>query len=146
MKKQILLLLVVVMLGAGLVALAQDQPTKTIKHVAVRPTSPASGEEMYTSYCAVCHGTDLKGNGPAASAMKVQPTDLTLMAKKSSDGKYPYNRVASAIQGDVNLPAHGSKDMPVWGSLFWHMSSGHQSEVQQRVSNLSKYIESKQAK
>jgi hypothetical protein len=34
----------------------------------------------------------------------------------------------------------------VWGALFWTMSSGHESEVQQRVSNLNKYIESLQAK
>jgi hypothetical protein len=36
--------------------------------------------------------------------------------------------------------------MPVWGSLFWCMSQEHTSEVQLRVSNLNKYIESLQAK
>jgi hypothetical protein len=36
--------------------------------------------------------------------------------------------------------------MPVWGSLFWRISGGHQTEVQQRISNLNSYIESKQAK
>ena len=100
---------------------------------------------MYTSYCAVCHGTDGKGGGPAASALKVAPADLTMLSK-SNGGKYPALKVTSAIRGESNLPAHGSKEMPVWGSLFRDMSDGHEGEVQQRVANLTEYIESLQAK
>ena len=129
-------------------AAAQDQSqdqSKTIKHVPVKPTSAASGKEMYISYCAVCHGTAGKGDGPAASALKATPTDLTML-NKNNGGKYPAMKVSSAIRGDANVPAHGSKDMPVWGSLFRDLSQGHESEVQQRVANLTKYIESLQAK
>ena len=118
---------------------------KEVRHVPVKPTSPASGPEMYTSYCAVCHGLDGKGNGPAAEALKVPPPDLTVLARKNG-GKYPSDHVTSAIQGDLHMPAHGSKEMPVWGNLFWGMSQGHSSEVQLRVGNLNKYIESLQAK
>jgi mono/diheme cytochrome c family protein len=100
---------------------------------------------MYTAYCAVCHGSDGKGGGPAAEALKVPPPDLTTLARKNG-GKYPSDRVASAIQGDLHLPAHGSKEMPVWGNLFWRMSQGHASEVQLRVTNLNNYVESLQAK
>jgi mono/diheme cytochrome c family protein len=131
------------------VAAAQDQtqaqPEKAIKHVPIKSTSPVSGKDMYTAYCAVCHGTDGKGGGPAASALKTPPTDLTLMSKNNG-GKYPARKVSSSIRGETALPAHGSKEMPVWGALFWSMSSGHESEVQQRVANLSHYIESLQAK
>jgi len=123
----------------------QNRTQKVIQHVPVKQTSAASGKEMYTTYCAVCHGTDGKGGGPAASALKVPPTDLTLLSKNNG-GKYPSLKVASAIRGEANVPAHGSKDMPVWGSLFMNMSHGHASEVQQRVANLSQYIESLQAK
>jgi len=118
---------------------------KQIKHVPAKATSPASGQEMYTAYCAVCHGSDGKGGGPAAEALKVPPPDLTTLARKNG-GKYPSDRVASAIQGDLHLPAHGSKEMPVWGNLFWRMSQGHASEVQLRVTNLNNYGESLQAK
>jgi mono/diheme cytochrome c family protein len=100
---------------------------------------------MYTAYCAVCHGIDGKGGGPAASALKVPPTDLTLLSKNNG-GKYPALKVSSSIRNESDLPAHGSKEMPVWGTLFWGMSSGHEGKVQQRVANLSKYIESLQAK
>ena len=119
--------------------------SKEIKHVPVKATSAASGQEMYQTYCAVCHGKDGKGNGPAADAMKSAPTDLSKLASNNG-GKYPADKVSNTIRGDQNIPAHGSKDMPIWGSLFWHMSQGHQSEVQLRIANLNKYIESLQAK
>jgi mono/diheme cytochrome c family protein len=123
----------------------QDQTKTTIQHVTIKATSAASGKEMYTSYCAVCHGTDGKGGGPAASALKVPPADLTMLSKNNG-GKYPALKVAATIRGGPSTPAHGSKEMPVWGPLFWGMSNGHEAEVQQRVTNLTRYIESLQAK
>jgi mono/diheme cytochrome c family protein len=123
----------------------QTAPEKNIKHVPIKATSPVSGKEMYTAYCAVCHGTDGKGGGPAAAALKIPPADLTLLSK-GNGGKYPSLKVEASIRGESALPAHGSKEMPVWGSLFWNMSGGHEGEVQQRVANLTRYIESLQAK
>jgi mono/diheme cytochrome c family protein len=111
----------------------------------MKATSAASGQEMFVSYCAACHGKDGKGDGPAADALKVPPADLTVLAKNNG-GKYPALKVMSTLHGEVDLRAHGSKDMPVWGKLFLGMSGGHEAEVQQRVSNLTKYIESLQAK
>jgi len=122
-----------------------DQNKTVIQHVPITTTSPVSGKEMYTAYCAVCHGTDGKGGGPAASALKMPPTDLTQLSKNNG-GKYPALKVTSTIRGTGDLPAHGSRDMPVWGQLFWNMSRGHEGEVQQRVSNLTHYIETLQAK
>ena len=127
-------------------AAAQEQPqNKTIEHTTVKSTSAASGVEMYKTYCAVCHGVEGKGDGPAASALKARPADLTQLSKNNG-GKFPALKVTAAIRGDGDVAAHGTKDMPVWGSLFWNMSHGHEGEVQQRVSNLTKYIETLQAK
>ncbi|MBZ5650484.1 MAG: cytochrome c [Acidobacteriia bacterium] len=123
---------------------AQEQPKKSIQHVPMKGTSAASGKEMYISYCAVCHGTDGKGNGPAAEALKTPPSDLTMLSK-NSDGKYPALKVGSAIRGDAAVAAHGSKDMPVWGHLFRTISGGHESQVDQRVANLISYIKTLQA-
>ena len=125
------------------VAAFGESQQRQIKHVSVKATSPASGQEMYTAYCAVCHGKEGNGNGPAAEALRVPPPDLTILARKNHNS-YPYGRVRSAIVGDACLPSHGSKEMPVWGELFWGMSQGHSSEVQLRVNNLNKYIESMQ--
>lgn len=124
---------------------SQSQSGAAIKHVPVTVTSAASGKQMYVSYCAVCHGTDAKGNGPAAGALKVAPSDLAALSK-SNGGKFPSLKVSAAIRGDANVVAHGTKEMPVWGLLFRDLSQGHEGEVQQRINNLTKYIESLQEK
>ena len=147
MKKLMLMFTALVVFTCTAVAqeTTKGQAEKAIKHVPIKATSPVSGKEMYATYCAVCHGTDGKGGGPAASALKTAPADLTTLTKNNG-GKFPALKITSAIRGESNLPAHGSKEMPVWGSLFWSMSHGHQGEVQQRVANLTEYIESLQAK
>src|SRR5205823_9099971 len=104
-----------------------------------------SGKEMFNSYCAVCHGKDAKGSGPAASAMKAAPTDLTALAK-SNGGKYPAAHVAAILRGQASTPSHGSQDMPIWGPLFSSLSQGHESQVQQRITNLVNYVEGVQSK
>ncbi|HME34112.1 MAG TPA: cytochrome c [Candidatus Sulfotelmatobacter sp.] len=139
--------LALILLAISAFAVAQDAPaqTPTVKHVPIANTPSNSGKEMYNSYCAVCHGTDGKGSGPAASAMKVPPTDLTVLAKNNG-GKFPASHVASVIRGQATTASHGSQDMPVWGPLFSSISQGHEAQVQQRISNLVAYIESLQAK
>jgi mono/diheme cytochrome c family protein len=125
---------------------ASDQKSEVaVKHVPIRQTSPTSGKEMFVNYCAVCHGKDGKGDGPAASALKVPPADLTTLAKRNG-GKFDSAHVATVIRGQAGTPAHGTQDMPMWGPLFSSISQGHAGEVQQRVANLVKYIESLQAK
>src|SRR5215469_12164508 len=87
-----------------LVGICAPQQTE-IRQVPIERTSRTSGEEMYTTYCAVCHGIGGKGNGPAAVALKAEPSDLTMLTQKNG-GKYPSDRVRSAIEGDIRLPAH----------------------------------------
>lgn len=108
-------------------------------------TPPNSGKDMYKAYCASCHGLDGKGSGPAATAMKAPLPDLTQLSKNNG-GKFPEDHVAAVIKGDVNSPSHGSADMPVWGPVFMKVSQHHTAQVQQRIRNLSEYIQSLQAK
>ena len=143
--KCISLAVVVLLLSAFMVAQAAPAQTPAVKHVPITNTPSNSGKDMFNSYCAVCHGTDGKGGGPAASAMKATPTDLTLLAQKAG-GKYPSAHVSAVIRGQATTPAHGSADMPVWGPLFSSISQGHEAQVQQRIANLVKYIETLQAK
>lgn len=121
--------------------LGADQPT--IKKVPPSPTSPASGKEMFNSYCVACHAKDGKGGGPAVAALKIPPPDLTTLSAKNS-GKFPELRVFGSIHGDVEMPAHGSKDMPVWGSVFQSMGHDNGATTQMRVANLTAYIKSMQ--
>jgi mono/diheme cytochrome c family protein len=124
---------------------ATAQSTPTVKHVPIMNTPVNSGKDMFNSYCAVCHGKDAKGTGPAASAMTTNPADLTALAKKNG-GKYPAPHVAAVIRGQAITASHGSQDMPVWGPLFSSISQGHEAQVQQRITNLVDYIETLQSK
>jgi mono/diheme cytochrome c family protein len=124
---------------------APAQNGTAVKHVPITNAPPNSGKDMFNSYCAVCHGKDAKGGGPAASAMKTPPIDLTLLAKNHG-GKYPASHVAAVIRGQATTASHGSQDMPVWGPLFSSISQGHEAQVQQRITNLVDYIETLQAK
>lgn len=103
------------------------------------PTNPISGKQLYTSYCSMCHGSDAKGGGPFSPQLKVWPPDLTLLAKKN-DGVYPSLHMAEVIGGEFGTPAHGSREMPVWGPVFRSMAHGHQDNAQRRIDNLVKYI------
>lgn len=136
-------LLLLGLLAAFVIVAVAQKPV--VKNVPAPQTSPASGKEMYVNYCASCHGITGTGNGPAAVALKVPPTDLTTLSRRNK-AKFPAAHVSQAIKGDMAMPAHGSKDMPVWGPVFSSMSKGDQALVQLRISNLTKYIESLQVK
>jgi mono/diheme cytochrome c family protein len=143
-KVSVCLLSALFLLIAGL-AVAQNQPSGNIKKEPIQTTSPASGQEMYKSYCAVCHGPTGKGDGPAAVELKQPPADLTTLAKRH-DGKYPDDYVSTILRFGAKAPAHGSSDMPVWGPLFSSVSNRDNSLVQMRIANINRYLKSLQAK
>jgi mono/diheme cytochrome c family protein len=139
------LILGLLLAGVGIAAADAQQPPTTVKKVPVHPTQAMAGKELYREYCAVCHGTAGKGDGPAASALKVAPSDLTQISKRNG-GKFPEIQVQHVINGEGDQPvAHGSKDMPVWGDLFRHMGSNPDIGTI-RVYNLMKYMQEIQAK
>ena len=122
-----------------------QEKEKTVKKTPIQNTSPASGQEMFQSYCAVCHGKDAKGAGPASEALKTTPPDLTTLAKRH-DGKFPEDYVNSVLRNGIKAPAHGSSEMPVWGPLLRTVSGGDEAIVEMRIRNLVRYVESLQAK
>jgi mono/diheme cytochrome c family protein len=136
---------VITMLVSGLVISPAQESKTTVKREPAPMTSPASGKDMFMSYCASCHGKDAKGDGPAAAALKQAPADLTALAKRNG-GKYPSDMVTSVLRGQANLRAHGDQEMPVWGPVFWRLSQGREEEVQMRIANLNRYLQSLQGK
>lgn len=123
-------------------AIGLNAQVAQIKKVPVTATSSASGEEMFKAYCAACHGPSGKGNGPAASALKVPPSDLTQLAHQHG-GKYPDTYVVAQLRFAEG--PHGSTDMPIWGQLLKSVS-GDKGEVDLRIDNLVRYLGSIQAK
>jgi mono/diheme cytochrome c family protein len=103
-----------------------------------------AGPALFKAYCATCHGSDGKGNGPMTEWLKVKPPDLTHIDMRA--GGFPLARVQRIISGEENMKAgHGTREMPVWGPIFsqvaWDQDLGRV-----RVYNLSKFIEKMQQK
>jgi len=130
------------MIACGLLA-AQKVPQ--VKKTTATDTSPASGKDMYAHYCASCHGKEGRGDGPAARALKSTPTDLTRLSA-TNNGKFPEIKVAHAIDGNYDVAAHGSRDMPIWGDVFHEMDGSGMPTARIRVANLTTYVQSIQAK
>ncbi|MCK4712870.1 MAG: cytochrome c [Marinosulfonomonas sp.] len=97
---------------------------KTIAAVglAVLLTSEAQaislGEFEYRNSCVQCHGVLGKGDGPVSGFMSgAVPSDLSLL-QKSNGGIFPVASVYSIIEGEDQIGAHGTRDMPMWGSRY----------------------------
>lgn len=123
---------------------AQGQAA-TIKREAAHPIASVAGKDSYAEYCAVCHGRDGTGNGPATPALKIAPSDLTRLAARNG-GKFDALKVEDLIIGKSKVPvSHGTPDMPIWGPVFRAMSMDNATESL-RVQNLVNYLKSIQAK
>jgi mono/diheme cytochrome c family protein len=153
MLKNLLLTLTAGTIAAGVFAASPiatsvaraDQSKSKVVTISVKPTTPASGKQMYVNYCAACHGANGKGDGPVGSALKKQPADLTVLSRNNG-GKFPVNHVMSVIQFGTDLPSHGNSEMPVWGPFLGKMDHVDSSSRPLRISNLSRYLETLQAK
>jgi mono/diheme cytochrome c family protein len=132
----------VILVGSGS-GLAQTTEKK-IEKVPIVQSDPSSGPQMFKDYCAVCHGADGKGGGPAAAALKTPPPDLTTLAKRYGEKAVGLKVYATLRFGGENK-AHGTSEMPVWGPLF-SATDRNQPAVTMRISNLAKYVESLQQK
>ena len=133
----------VILIGA--LSLLGDLSAQTIKKVPLASTPANSGKAMFANYCAACHGAEGKGDGPAVAALKTPPPNLTQLTAREN-GKFPDNRVANILSGMVSVNAHGSTEMPIWGELLKTVSRNDQNTVQLRISNLTDYVKSLQAK
>ncbi|WP_460836635.1 c-type cytochrome [Noviherbaspirillum agri] len=83
---------------------------------AQQPQKADVGKQEYETKCAVCHGAGGKGDGPMAGQLRTRPSDLTVLARKNQ-GVVPVARMFEVIEG-ANIPAHGTREMPVWGREF----------------------------
>jgi mono/diheme cytochrome c family protein len=134
MVKRVLVAVVMLAVSAG-AAHAQ-----TVKKEAIKQTSAADAKQMFDSYCAVCHGKDGKGGGPAAKALTKVPADLTKLSARNS-GAFPAIHVQRFIEGSDEVAAHGTRDMPMWGELFRALN---RDTAQIRVAALTDYIKAMQ--
>jgi mono/diheme cytochrome c family protein len=131
---------------AGLASIAlcgtAQQPASKVNTVPIQQTPIDSGQKMFATYCAACHGATGTGNGPAAQSLKVPPVDLTLLSQKNK-GVFPAQHVQSVLQFGVQTAAHGTPEMPIWGDLMLTLHPASQDAatlVNQRIFNLTEYL------
>jgi mono/diheme cytochrome c family protein len=75
------------------------------------------GRAAFLRHCAACHGEGGRGDGPVAASLRVAPADLTAIAARRAGG-FPVAEVTEIVDGRRAVPAHGPREMPVWGVVF----------------------------
>jgi len=119
---------VLVLLTVVMAACSTVQPQQ-------KTVSQMSGVEMYETFCASCHGVSGKGDGPVAPLVKIGVPDLTLIAHRDG-GEFPTEDVKRTIDGRFDRPAHGARDMPVWGWQFYNSTTMNDENERARVDAL----------
>lgn len=125
-------------------ARVRERIDNLVEHVASlqRPTTlPGDpGAQAFRTYCATCHGTSGRGNGPMAGSLRQVPPDLTQFTTRNG-GVFPLGRLTRIIDGR-DVRAHGDREMPVWGDAF-RTGAGSLSpgEVRARIEAIVRYLQ-----
>lgn len=99
-----------------------------------------SGEYLYRTFCASCHGESGRGDGPVADLLRRPAADLTAIAARAG-GTFPRDAVEAVLDGRTAVPSHGQRDMPVWGDVLRALEPDA-ATARRRVEALIKYVES----
>ena len=106
------------------------------------------GKREYEASCAACHGMKARGDGPYKPYLTKSPPDLTTLARSNRD-ILPFQSIYELIDGRRTLEAHGSRDMPIWGTVYSvaaaadHMDVPYDSEryIRTRIIALIEYLD-----
>ena len=100
---------------ALIVAQGNPDAAKVKNPVAATPDSVAAGKQVYTRYCAVCHGVSARGG--SGSDISAPAPDLTDSDWKhgSSDGEI-FDVIKNGVPPDLNMEPWGDriKDNDIW--------------------------------
>ncbi|WP_306155349.1 cytochrome c [Roseovarius sp. MMSF_3281] len=111
--------------------------------VADKPSPP--GQDIYMSYCVVCHGRSAEGDGPLAADLPVPPADLTRLAARNG-GVFPYSDVMAQVHG---YPGRFHV-MPEFGPVLegpkamWRDETDAVLETPRALLELARYLETLQ--
>lgn len=105
-------------IGIALLPPAQTQPSLPLNPIAPNAASLLEGAAMYDEFCAVCHGPQGRGDGPAGLALNPPPADLSI---HTAPGVHPDGQLYLWISEGVPGTA-----MPAFEELFsederWHL-------------------------
>ncbi len=100
------------------------------------------GSKTFKEKCASCHGEDAKDID-----LDTNPPDLSMISKRNN-GQFPVSRIYAIIDGREVVKNHGTRAMPIWGSLFlsdtiWEgCSQVDETIVRGRILELILYLDS----
>ena len=129
-------------------ARVRERITNLVSHVESLqvPTTGANdqGSVLIRTYCASCHGTTARGNGPMADSLRRRPPDLTQFTFKNG-GVFSSERVYRIIDGR-DVSSHGDREMPVWGDSFKRARGSTDAVVKARIDAIVSYLASIQVR
>lgn len=105
------------------------------------------GNNLYDEYCASCHGT-VTEEGAVSTTRATEAPDLTRLAERLGQ-PLPRETLASYIDGRRELSAHGTREMPVWGTRLYEdypQTPGTEAVREGTVALIIDYLETIQAK
>jgi mono/diheme cytochrome c family protein len=115
----------------------------TASCAAPSPREAGTGDQLFATYCAACHGANARGTGFANEYLKVAAPDLTLIAVRRG-GRFDAREIYKIIDGQSSDDFYDHRHMPAWGYEFY----GDEAEDQQahqrasdRVNSLVTYLE-----
>jgi putative copper export protein/mono/diheme cytochrome c family protein len=96
---------------ASLLTIAAYPTTFAISPTEFADSSIGHGAALFAANCAVCHGAEARGDGPAAKSLPVRPADLTaphFWAHTEGDLFWFISHGITAPSGAVTMPAFGN--------------------------------------
>jgi len=130
------------LIARALMALAIAAPLGAQQAFPSKQERPAVGEgaQLFKTWCASCHGLTAQGNGPVAPLMKHPVPDLTQLAAHNG-GVFPAARIRRIVDGR-DVPSHGEREMPVWGTAFQTSKEGlTEAAARARIDAIVTYLE-----
>ncbi len=104
----------------ALILIVVSVPEATADPLDAKPPDAYEGRRLYVSYCQLCHGTDGRGDGPLAKAMKISPSDLNTTVRSRSDTILTKIITGEGRQTITGRDRHNllSDAMPEWKDVF----------------------------
>jgi mono/diheme cytochrome c family protein len=118
--------------------------TMTLALAACVEREAPTGAEDFATFCAACHGSSGRGDGPAATGLDRKPADLTGLTARNG-GAFPGTVVMAKIWGYAG-GRDGGSPMPEFGPLLqgdlvpYDGGDGTQTPTPVRLVQIAEYL------
>src|SRR3989304_4179226 len=108
-------LLLALLAGVGAMAQGNPEAAKVKNPAAATPESAAAGKQLYTRYCAVCHGVNAEG-GSGSDISPPAPNLIDAEWKRGSTDGEIFDVIKNGIPPDLSMEPWGDriKDPDIW--------------------------------